>query len=184
MTSCTVIRRVQSRVLHLRKSRAWMIHQKAKRANTVKKVVTTLIMIQLIMLGIAVGAMQSSSEFYAGYYEPDDASLVSAHSVRCSVCGVVSPMLISELRGESVGTITFVRGEVSNQFGQLLSAGSTLTAAERIQVASDGFISFEHKDGRVLNIQPDTETSIADELDRKSGYFRVTGPFLSAAIRG
>lgn len=82
------------------------------------------------------------------------------------------------------GTVTFVHGDVLDEQGKQIEAGSELTAEDSVSVDDNGFLSVLLSDGSSVNIQPNTSTSIACALTTQSGNFVVTQPFLVGAIRG
>ncbi len=85
---------------------------------------------------------------------------------------------------DTTGVVTFVHGQVIDQEGQQIEAGFTLRSAQQLSAQADGFLSIRLATGRVLNIHPDTETSIACELGLQSGNFQIQQPYLVGAIRG
>ena len=82
------------------------------------------------------------------------------------------------------GSVTFTHGDVSDQHGQRIEAGSLLAIGELITVKSDGFLSIHLEDGQTLNIQPNTSTSIACALTAQPSDLDVDQPYRVGAIRG
>ena len=81
-------------------------------------------------------------------------------------------------------SVTFAHGDVSDQRGQSIEAGSTLAVDEIVSVSSDGFLSVHFDDGQTVNLQPDTSTSIACALSGQSDKLDVEQPYRVGAIRG
>lgn len=87
-------------------------------------------------------------------------------------------------RSLPVGMVQFVKGQVTNNNGQKLEVRSNVAADEIVNVGTDSFVSLRLSDGSILNIQPETATSIACELQAPSAEFVISQPYLTGAIRG
>jgi len=82
------------------------------------------------------------------------------------------------------GRVTFVHGKVIDQKGQNIEAGRVLGTCDELYVNSDGFISIHLSDGRTLNIQPNTSTTIASTLVNQSEKMIINQPYFSGGVRG
>jgi len=82
------------------------------------------------------------------------------------------------------GRVQFVQGLVFDQRGQQIEVGLRLAATDQITVGIDGFLSLHLSDGSVLNIQPNSHTTIACELQAPTTGFAIKQPYLVGAIRG
>ena len=82
------------------------------------------------------------------------------------------------------GRVAFVNGKVVDQKGQDIEAGRVLCTCDELSVNSDGFLSIQLSDGRILNIQPNTSTTIASTLVNQSEKFIINQPYFSGGVRG
>ena len=82
------------------------------------------------------------------------------------------------------GRVAFVNGKVVDQKGQDIEAGRLLGTCDELSVYSDGFLSIQLSDGRILNIQPNTSTTIASTLVNQSEKFIINQPYFSGGVRG
>ena len=82
------------------------------------------------------------------------------------------------------GRVTFVHGKVIDQKGQDIEAGSVLGTCDELSVNNDGFLSIQLSDGRTLNIQPNTSTTIASILVNQWEKFIINQPYFSGGVRG
>jgi len=84
----------------------------------------------------------------------------------------------------SASTVTYVHGNVINQYGQQIEAGAQLAPTEIISVRSDGFLSALVPGGETVNLQPDSTTSIACAANDNHNDLHVSQPYRVGAIRG
>jgi len=82
------------------------------------------------------------------------------------------------------GKVIFTKGAVFDIKGQVIRRGAELDSLDELLVESNGFLSIQLSDGRILNIQPNTSTNIALALRNQSDNLEIQVPYFTGGVRG
>ena len=94
----------------------------------------------------------------------------------------------STLNGESElrGTVIYARGHVrlNENHGSSIKYGTRIKAGDEIITGKDGFVRIKLDNESTLTIQSGTQARLFCGEKKKDEPYKITRPYLSAAVRG